>query len=352
MRYVRLTPSFALALLLYYKIWPYLVGEGPFAPELQNSISRRCDVSWWSELTYTMNFIPFDSDQVCMGWSWYLGDDMIFFLISMVIFPLYYRSKLVGCLLIALLTAGSFAWTIALVYQHHLSIKFDDYHYEEYSLWAYSKPYHRIPTYFVGVVAAWILEEMEQAGFTRSSRPTGRKAQCISSLLALASFALLIFLLLIPATDHGARSNSWGDFPSMLFITFSRPLWAVGLAVLTLLCYYDYMPLLNGFMSHRFWTPFARLTYGAYLTHPMVIKLAAGGAVQYYTFSGMDMFYRWLGNSVCAYSLSMVLWCLIERPMMTLTSAALKRKSSSPKKKQSQDMGASLQPIPSEAAKE
>merc|ERR1719409_735943 len=64
MRYVRLTPSLALAMLLYYKVLAF-VASGPFAPAYQASINERCDASWWSELLYTVNFIPFDSDKVC-----------------------------------------------------------------------------------------------------------------------------------------------------------------------------------------------------------------------------------------------------------------------------------------------
>jgi peptidoglycan/LPS O-acetylase OafA/YrhL len=90
------------------------------------------------------------------------------------------------------------------------------------------------------------------------------------------------------------------------------------------------MPLLDGFMSHRAWTPFARLTYGAYLTHPIIIKCASGNAKGYYTFEGMDVYYRWIGNSVAAYGASLILWILIERPMMTLTTAALKKNTKPP----------------------
>merc|ERR1719379_1337189 len=89
MRYLRLTPSLALVMIVYYKIWVYL-GFGPFAVRFQQSINQRCDGSWWSELLYTMNFVPFDSDKVCMGWTWYLGDDMIFVIITMFILPAYY----------------------------------------------------------------------------------------------------------------------------------------------------------------------------------------------------------------------------------------------------------------------
>merc|ERR1711998_776050 len=121
----------------------------------------------WSELTYTLNFVPFDSNKVCMGWTWYLGDDMIFFIIAMFILPVYHRSRCLGWITVVLLTGISFGVTTYLVVKHSLSIYVFDDHYQQYSYWAYSKPYTRIPAYFVGLVAAWILDDLEHRGITR-----------------------------------------------------------------------------------------------------------------------------------------------------------------------------------------
>lgn len=321
LRYFRLTPSLALAMAVYYKIWSYL-GFGPFAVRFQQSITQRCDDSWWSELLYTMNFVPFDSDKVCMGWTWYLGDDMIFFIITMFILPAYYYKRILGWLMVGFITALSFGATTWLIIKHNLSIYVFDDHYTAYSYWAYSKPYTRIPAYFVGVVSAWILSEMEERGITRSIQPfsaIGRKSVFAISVL---SAAVLVFLVLIPITDFGDHANSWGTVASVLYIVGSRPLWAMAFAALTLLCYYDCLPILNEFLSHKIWTPLARLTYGAYLCHPLVIKLAAGTSMQYYTFSGMDLFYRVSGNCVMAFSGGVVLWVLVERPAMSLISGS------------------------------
>lgn len=324
LRYIRLTPSLALAMIVYYKIWPFL-GYGPFLPQYQASILDRCNLSWWSELTYTMNFIPFDSDKVCMGWTWYLGDDMIFFMIAVLMLPLYYKRKALGWLMCSLVTAASFGVTSWLVLKYSLSIYAFDDHYIQYSYYAYSKPYTRIPAYLVGVVAAWVLEELERRGITRSTRPSSASAKWVAFVCGLCAFGVLLFLTLIPMTDYGKSRDSWTNLPSLLYIDFARPLWSICFVVITFLCYYDYLPMVNGFLSHRFWTPFARLTYGAYLTHPMVIKLSAGTSTQFYTFSGLDLFYRFGGNCILAFSGAVLLWALVERPAMTLTSAALKK---------------------------
>mmetsp|Transcript_15489 Transcript_15489/g.27167 ORF Transcript_15489/g.27167 Transcript_15489/m.27167 type:complete len:619 (-) Transcript_15489:168-2024(-) len=322
MRYLRLTPSLAFVMLIYYQIWPHLA-YGPFAVTLEQSIVQRCQGSWWSELTYTMNFIPFDSDKVCMGWTWYLGDDMIFFVFGIAILPLYHRRKILGWLCVLALIGASLGVTAWLIAKHHLSVYVFDAHYAQYSYWAYSKPYCRAPAYLVGLCAAWVLQELEVNGMRREEQ---RSPSCSASLAALAATGLLLLLVFLPATDFGSHKNSWNDFENILLLDLGRLLWAAALAVLTLLCYFGHLPRTEAFLAHRWWTPFVRLTYGAYLLHPLVIKLAAGTSTQYYTFSGMDLFYRWFGNTAMAYSLAIGLWCLVERPVMTLTTGALKKR--------------------------
>jgi peptidoglycan/LPS O-acetylase OafA/YrhL len=329
LRYVRLTPSLALVMLVYYKMWIFL-GDGPFAVNFQRSIDSRCADSWWSELTYTMNFIPFDSDKVCMGWTWYLGDDMIFFILTILILPVYHRMRLAAWAIVAALIGLSFGVTSWLVVKHHLGLYVFDSHYTAYSYWAYSKPYSRIPAYLVGVVAAWILEELERRGITRETRSTTATARMLANLTAGLCLIVLVFTVAIPCTDFGTNKNSWGDLANVLYINLSRPVVAACLAIITLLCYYDYLPLINGVLSHPNWTPLARLTYGAYLVHPLVIKLAAARSVQYYSFNGMDIFYRWVGNCVCATIGSIALWVLCERPCMTIFSPARKTRAQRP----------------------
>lgn len=342
LRYFRLTPSLALVMLVYYGIVPYLA-SGPFAVILQDSIFRRCDGSWWSELTYTMNFIPFDSDKVCMGWTWYLGDDMIFFVLGCVLVPIYHRKKALGWWLLLCLSGLSMGVTAWLIARYHLSPYVFDSHYTEYSYYAYSKPYTRAPAYFVGISAAWLLGTLEEKGLTRESQPH-RRHPLAATAVAILSAAVLCLVVFIPATDFGASKNSWNDFESILLLDFGRVAWALSWAAITILCYYGCLPWTNSFLAHPAWTPLARLTYGAYLLHPLVIKLAAGTSVQYYTFSGMEVCYRFVGNCFMAFSSAIALWCLIERPVMTLTSAGLKKPQASARKIESSNSGPTLGP--------
>lgn len=110
-RYIRITPAFVATLVFYSEI-ASRVGDGPYFIRFQQSVFRRCDKMWWSELLYLHNFIPFDSDKVCMGWSWYLGNDFIFFLCSPALLLLYYHRPRAMWLTMAGVVVASFALTV------------------------------------------------------------------------------------------------------------------------------------------------------------------------------------------------------------------------------------------------
>lgn len=120
-RYVRITPAFVATLVFYSEI-ASRVGDGPFFIRFQRSVFRRCDKMWWSELLYLHNFVPFDSDKVCMGWSWYLGNDFIFFLCSPAVLLLHHHRPRTMWLAMAAVVTASFALTVRPSSQTPLSV--------------------------------------------------------------------------------------------------------------------------------------------------------------------------------------------------------------------------------------
>eukprot|EP00392_Amoebophrya_sp_AT5.2_P004813 g4822.t1 len=419
-RYVRLTPSLALVLLFYYKVYYFLIPEGPFSPLLQSSIKDKCDSSWWSELTYTVNFLPFDSNQVCMGWTWYLGNDMLFFAFGTVVVPLYFHSKKRGesstssssssscCknhgfLLLTFALLASTSVTYYLIATYDLGPYLFDEHYLDYSYYAYSKPYCRIGAYLVGVATAWhvlavekwhvdhvvvspgaastgqqLLQEIggvQQGTSTSSSKKktvlfgeylASKKVASIfknqshpggscgsnrtsnsstnsynsssapnaaapstfgskrATLFLIASLSILLVLILAPSTDAGEHKNSWTAVESNLLLNFGRIFWALAIAFLTVHCYFGHYEMLDALLSHPSFTAFTRLTYGAYLVHPLVIKWFAGTTDQFYHFSPHLLASQWLLNAVLSFGLSVVVWCLAERPVLTIAGAYLR----------------------------
>merc|ERR1712070_1080602 len=243
----------------------------------------------------------------------------------------YHKRRWMGWSLMIVLSGVSLGITMVVALKNPgMGIYVFDKHFAEFSKNIYYKAYSRIPAYLVGVAAAWLLEWLEQCqGVTRETRPFSRRARIYAQIVAVVAGVLGLINIFLPATDYGVHKDSWQSLPTLnaLYITFSRPVWAMSCAAITLLCYYGYLPLLDAFLSHQFWTPLARLSYGAYLCHPLVIAFAVGNATQFYTFGPMDLIYRFCGNSVLSFLGSLVLWALVERPCMTIFSPAKKRAS-------------------------
>jgi peptidoglycan/LPS O-acetylase OafA/YrhL len=78
---------------------------------------------------------------------------------------------------------------------------------------------------------------------------------------------------------------------------------------------------LNAFLAHPGWIPFARLTFGTYLMHPVVIKWFAGTATSSYHFGWRYMAAHAMLNAAFSFLLAAGMYLLVERPVMS----ALKR---------------------------
>lgn len=186
--------------------------------------------------------------------------------------------------------------------------------YTNYSLHAYSKPYCRIPAYLVGMAFGfinerWISDETRQPKLSPTTRA------CYLSAAAVG----LLACVFVPLSDY-RDAESWPPWANGLFLTFSRPVWAASLGVITTGCTLGKLPKLNAFLASPRWIPLARLTFGAYLMHPVVIKWFAGTATASYHFSMHYVASSALFNTVCAFALAAVLWLVVERPVMNVES--------------------------------
>lgn len=79
--------------------------------------------------------------------------------------------------------------------------------------------------------------------------------------------------------------GSWNALQNLLYITFSRPVWTLGVALLTYLCITDQGGVINTFLSCGVWDPIAKLTYSAYLIHPIIIRCVYCNRTQLIDFS-------------------------------------------------------------------
>merc|ERR1712118_264071 len=141
-----------------------------------------------------------------------------------------------------------------------------------------------------------------------------------------AALSVLVLLGIIMSVCDAMRApDAWSALPRVLYTAFGRPVWAICCAFVFFACAYGAWPRLNRILAWQGFTPLARLTYGCYLWHPVVIKTLGGNQPSYYTYTPLLLLSRWVINAALSYGLAFVLFLLVERPVLTLTNALLGR---------------------------
>ena len=74
-----------------YRIWV----KGPMSSGAEKGHSDCKDI-WWTNILYVNNFVPKKADKMCIGQSWYLANDMQFFVIAPLFIVLLFKNHLAG----------------------------------------------------------------------------------------------------------------------------------------------------------------------------------------------------------------------------------------------------------------
>ena len=273
-RYLRLTPAYAFVLFFAWFLTDHL-SYGPVI-SLINTFSKACSKSWWANFLYINNIYPWKLTDECIGWSWYLANDMQFYCISpLILIPAYFYlpiSLIIGSVFLfsgfivtATLTGvydfqeNVFA-AIAYNYTTNSSQTYDDA--------VYIKPWNRIAPYLVGLFLGYVF-------FKGYCFRFGRKLNFLMYLLLWVIASVILFTLVysIYFTWHGHIPSK---FENIVYITFSRFFWAVALGMIVFACHNGYGWFINSFLSMKIWTPLSRMTFNAYLLHPVVLTVVYG----------------------------------------------------------------------------
>lgn len=147
-------------------------------------------------------------------------------------------------------------------------------------------------------------------------------------------FSLGMVLILYPINTH---PEYFSELVDVLFLTLSRGQFALGITMILLPCLMGRCWLLRKFLSFDFWIPLARLTFGAYLLHPIFISFDALNTVRgefVNTNYGITKYLCWL---IVSFLVSLLCTLLVETPFMILEKTFImdgKKKSKKPKKEE------------------
>ncbi|XP_066295640.1 nose resistant to fluoxetine protein 6-like [Branchiostoma lanceolatum] len=305
-RYWRLTPTYMFVLMLYMWVLPYMF-SGPFWPEAPNGIDPSCADNWWTNLLYINNFFG----KKCMNWTWYLANDMQFFIIGVPLIYILCRWQIVGIVVKLALLLASFITTAVITW--HYDMKAPD-GLSEY----YGKPYCRIGPYLVGVFVGWLLIKMKRKQ-TRSK--TMSLLMPIGWLVAATSAMAVVYSTY--GLYHGTTLQT--IYENVLYLTVHRTVWAITLAWVVLACFHGYGGVVDTILSWDAWVPLSRLTYCAYLVHIPVmyaVYLSRDVLIHYSTFT---MIYFFLGHVTLSYGVAFLVSLVVEAPLMGLEKIIFKK---------------------------
>ena len=327
-RILRLTPAYAFVLFFTWTMIP-IIGNGPKWPQVAGPDSgfiTSCEKYWWTNLLYINNLYPWKMGDECIGWTWYLGNDMQFYVIGpLMIIPLYFLFPL-GLAVVGILLMMSFAITGALAghFKYPASVFFpladstlpNQGPPWDYTDLLYSKPWSRIQPYLVGIVLGYLLYRKARIPFNR----------CVNLILYIPLWGWAIFfgVITVYGTYPAYHGHMFTPAANVMYITFSRFAYGVALALLVFICHNGYGWIVNSFLSMKLWVPLSRLCFNAYLVHPLVLTVIFGSQRQpvYYTDYSLALYA--VGVIVLSFGAAAVVTVFVEFPLSNVELALFK----------------------------
>ncbi|GAM20720.1 hypothetical protein SAMD00019534_038950 [Acytostelium subglobosum LB1] len=319
-RLLRLSPLYYFLLFVLWQLSP-MFGSGPLW--YQYNVSSSCDQYWWTNLLYINNMYPATLDQECMGWSWYLANDMQFYLLAPFVLLAYRKFKPAGWLMIVALLAVCFTTNIWITIKFHLATFFDlSPQVTDFTTDIYSKPWTRVGPFAVGLAVA-LLYRIEK---TRElyNKPLFRYTAYILAL------SITFFFTYIPYTSFHS-DNGWNNTENGLYNGFAHTLFTVGLALYMMSTFYGHGGVLGQFLELPIFKYFSKLTYSTYLIHPIVIFTGLFSRTTFTHYSPTEFAWMYTGNTVLSFAAAFVVHLAVEKPFVNLERLILpsRRQSSS-----------------------
>ncbi|KFM82164.1 Nose resistant to fluoxetine protein 6, partial [Stegodyphus mimosarum] len=318
-RYFRLTPVL-LAVILFCAYLLRYVGSGPNWLFSIQMYDVWCKKNGWLIPLYLHNFI--NTEEMCLSHTWYLATDMqIYIIVPIILIPLYRKLTYGIISMVTLLFITILTTAVLTVVYHYPAVPYintdvplavvNDYYKN-----VYIKPYCRMGPYIVGIAVGYYLLHKKEL-------PLSRWKAALMWILSIA-LCLTIIYLMWPANQGYLPSDS----EAAAYSSLSRTLWGIGIGWLIVACYYGYGGFVNKLLSWNPLIPMSRLTYCAYLIHPVIMNVYYGSTETTVDFSNSFIIYMFFGNFSATYVLSIILSLLFEYPFVALEKAALTRSSS------------------------
>ncbi|VDN83031.1 unnamed protein product [Brugia pahangi] len=318
-RIVRLSPPYYIVIAFYSFVFKsFLVNM----PVILMTLNDYCEESWWTNFLYLNNFIYYNRQ--CYLVTWYLATDFqIHIFAPALLIPLALKPML-GFIIAGLLLLLSTVANLVTVYMEYFPPT--DFYigvmdprmgpYRRYSLLIYQAPWIRCQVYIIGILVGYLFQTIKTLHISKLTN-------IICWIISLTLGLLVIMSL-----------RDWMGYDIMMdlsvrafYSAFSKLLWSLSLAYITIACFYGYGGPINDFMSLSVWKPLGRLTYCTYLTHLIVLIYMLCIGVNAFSFSSITHTFIVFALPCCIISWFFAYWLsiLFELPMSKLEMILLDR---------------------------
>ncbi|KAL1131857.1 hypothetical protein AAG570_011468 [Ranatra chinensis] len=253
-RFCRLTTPYFFILGVVQVAMKWFNSNSLFEPPSTDHIN--CPKYWWRNLLYINTLFPVKD--MCMLWSWYLADDTQFYILGAVLLIMAVKHFWTSFGLLITFLISSWATTAYIAYTN-MHIPNED---DPLALFdkIYDKPWTRLGPYLVGMAVGWIL-------FKTDCKIHMKKVTVVLGwLISISVLAFLVF---------GLYGSKIGRVSGAAYSSMSHTAWALGLAWIVIACSTGYGGYVTKLLSWSLLYPFSRVTYCAYLVHPIVIRFTA-----------------------------------------------------------------------------
>ncbi|XP_052820241.1 uncharacterized protein LOC128246073 [Mya arenaria] len=304
-RFWRLTPIYMLVLMAFGCLYQYL-GSGPFWPS-KIWAAEHCKTNWWTNLLYVNNLVGTDAQ--CMGWSWYLAVDMQFYVITPIFLALMYWNVVAGIgASVALLATG-----IGITYwkEHEVNGNFFTMLSDGGDYWknVYTVPWCRVGCWAIGMLLGLII-------YKRGNKPLKSKLVVFGGWLMATATGLAI--IYSPHSENKDGGEEWSPVQRGLYESVARPAWGICVAWVIFACHTGCGGFVNSVLSWSGIVPLSRLTYAAYLVHPICMMVYFFSRRVMFHVNDYNVVYLFFGHFCITYMVSFVVSLAFEAPAMAL----------------------------------
>ncbi|XP_046660242.1 nose resistant to fluoxetine protein 6-like [Homalodisca vitripennis] len=312
-RYLRLTPPLAAIVLLYGTL-AIRFTDGPLWRRVFDRPYYNCRHNWWATLLYVNNY--YDPYRMCVSQSWFVSSDFQLYLFSpILLIPLHKRPKLglaLTAMFVLITTMGGLWNAIVNDLKGGMAVSMDRRS-EDATVQDYIVTHWRAASFLIGMALGYFLFKIKQGDIALKLS----RAKLWAGWMISTFFILFVVIFVTVLEDPEYVPNAWVDISYMIF---HRHVFTLGIVWIVLVCTLGHGGWVNQFLSWNTLIPFARLSYGAFLTHLLIQTLENFSQRVPISVSHKHLWYHVAGDFTLTYIASAVLYLTVEGPCSNITN--------------------------------